>query len=304
MQKEDSFVNELDVKIDFNELPIKDIPILGLGTYKLKTMEEINYSMKYAIESGYRMFDTARLYKNEHLISNFIKEILPQYKLSRRDIWITTKIPYYTMLDDGESGIRKSIEDSIKYFGGYIDLLLIHASNPNDILTWQIMREYQKLGKIRYLGISNYNSERLEKFIDGIRNQNKSVKNKIDILDDEIKYIYANQIELNPYLYRVDLISRCYDLGIKIIAYGSLYKATEPVIEIAKKYNVSNEIILLQWAVQKGIIVIPMSRNKEHIHQNFSNIYNHEMKSKYLDKTDINILDNLHEGYTRFKKHL
>jgi diketogulonate reductase-like aldo/keto reductase len=266
---------------------MKEISTLGLGTYKLKTQEEITHSMCCAIESGYRMFDTAALYKNEKYIKNFIYDDLQKYGLTRSDIWITSKVAYFTMLD-GEDAIRKSIENSLECFGGYIDLLLIHASNSNDILTWYILREYQNAGKICYVGISNYNVERLQKFCETIG-------------EDEVKKIYVNQIEFNPYLNRYDLVQLCKSYGIKVIAYGSLYKACEKVKMISEKYNVSCESVLLKWSVQSGCIVIPMSRDKVHITENFNSVYGEQYTLTSSEMKQLNMLD---EGYTKFKKHL
>jgi len=266
---------------------MQDIPFLGLGTYKLKTQKEIDDSLTYAIESGYRMFDTAQLYKNEKLIMNFIQNKLLNYNLSRQDIWITTKVAYFTMLD-GENSIRNSIENSLEYFDGYVDLFLIHASNQNDIMTWNILREYQKKGKIRYVGISNYNLERLTKFC-----------NNIGV--DEIKYIYVNQIEYNPFLNRKELVNLCKSYGIRVIAYGSLYKSNENIKIISNKYDVSIESVLLRWSVQNGCCVIPMSRNKEHIIENYNSVINNNYT---LTMDDMDILNKLDEGYTRFLKHL
>lgn len=266
---------------------VRHIPVLGLGTYKLKTECEITHSMKCAIETGYRMFDTAELYKNEHHISHFIREELPKWNLSREDLWITTKVAYFTMLK-GEIAIRKSIENSLKCFNGYIDLLLIHASNPNDLITWRILREYQDAGKVRNIGISNYNVERLTRFCECIG-------------EDETRYIYVNQIEFNPYLNRAELVKMCHKRGIRVIAYGSLYKAGDEVKVISEKYGVSSEAILLKWAIQSGCIVIPMSRNEKHIRENWISIYGKEYE---LTSGEMDILNMLNEGYTKYQKHL
>lgn len=292
-------------------MSLDNIPKLGLGTYKLKTNEEIIYSMIHAIQSGYRMFDTAELYKNEHLISDFIKHNLPKYNLSRKDIWITTKVAYYTMLEGDETKITNVIENSINLFGGYVDLFLIHASNPNDIMVWNILRKYQQGGFIRNVGISNYNLERLDKFCNIIG-------------ADEARMIYANQIEFNPFLNRSELLEKCQSMGIRVIAYGSLYKYNDYIVNIGKKYSRTPEQILLQWAMQKNITVIPMSRNATHIQDNYNAIYNMSdvsnsgnsnksaedigikniNNSKIFCKEEMEMLNSFDEGYTRFRKHL
>jgi diketogulonate reductase-like aldo/keto reductase len=275
----------------FPEYNIENIPVIGLGTYKLKTYDEIMYSMGNAIKSGYRMFDTAELYKNELLVSDFIKNKLPEYNLSRRDIWITTKIAYYTMLEGDDLKIRNVIENSINLFNGYVDLFLIHASNPNDVMVWYILREYQKAGKIRNVGISNYNVERLNTFCEAIG-------------IEETRMIYANQIEFNPFLNRNDLLLKCQEKDIRVIAYGSLYKSNKYVEYLGNKYSRSIEQILLQWAIKKGIIVIPMSRNKEHIFENYNAVSSNVIVNDILDDEEMAMLDSFDEGYTRFRKHL
>jgi diketogulonate reductase-like aldo/keto reductase len=292
----------VNINANINNSMIADIPQIGLGTYKLKTLEEIIYSMNHAIQSGYKMFDTAELYKNEKHISYFIKNELPKYNLSRKDIWITTKVAYFTMLE-GAIKIKNIIQNSIELFEGYVDLFLIHATNHNDIITWNILREFQREGKIRYIGISNYNVEKLDQFIQTIG-------------PDEAKMIYANQIEFNPFLHRKELVKKCINLGIRIIAYGSLYKSNEYIANLGIKYSRTPEQILLQWASSnKGIIVIPMSRNKEHIQDNINCLDRQECildrqecildrQECILDRQEIDILDNFNEGYTRFQKHL
>lgn len=296
---------------------LQHIPDIGFGTYKLKTQEEINYSLEYALRIGYRHIDTAQLYKNEHLISYFLEHHLPKLELgcTRHDIWITTKVPYFTMLEGDEEKIRKSILQSCNYFGGYVDLYLIHAYNANDMKTWRILQEYQYQGYIRFIGLSNYNLERLDNFI--IRLGLSDNKNP-GYLEHGI---YMNQIEYNPFQNRKNLVIRCNELSIRITAYGSLYKKNKLVESIVSRLNkhdiksnsntsVDNnseigdgdnytaEQILLAWSASKNIIVIPMSRNSQHIESNFKS-----MMIK-LETDNIIELDNLHENYTRYAKHL
>jgi diketogulonate reductase-like aldo/keto reductase len=271
-------------------MSLLDIPNLGIGTYKLKTQEEINHTLKHALSSGYRMIDTATLYKNEELISNYLKMQLADHGLKRNDIWVTTKVPYFSMLDGKVDKIRKGIETSIELFGGYVDLYLIHASNHNDVITWKILREYQTAGKIRNVGISNYNLERLIKFC-------------VDIGNDEVKYIYMNQIEFNPFLNRSQLLELCFKKGIKVTAYGSLYKTNDYIVSLADKYKLSCEQILLKWATQKGIVVIPMSRNSNHIVDNYNSIQGVHGKLNILEE-DMKVLNRFDEGFTKFLKHL
>jgi len=277
-----------------------DIPAIGFGTYKLKTQSEINYSLEHALRVGYRHIDTAQLYKNEHLISHFLESQLPTLGIecTRHDIWITTKVPYFTMLEGNEEKLRKSILQSCNYFGGYVDLYLIHASNVNDIKVWKILQEFQSAGKIRYIGLSNYNLERLNNFIERLETNNaKSTSGDHGI--------YMNQIEYNPFLNRAKLVARCQALEIRITAYGSLYKTNDLLKRIADRISkgglrCSTEQVLLAWSASKNIVVIPMSKNPQHIEDNLKSM---KIKLK-LDSDDIAALDCLNENYTRYVKHL
>lgn len=283
-----------------------DIPKIGFGTYKLNTQTDINRSLEYALRAGYRHIDSAQLYKNEHLISHFLEHRMPELDLgcTRQDLWITTKVPYFTMLKYDEDILRKSILQSCNYFGGYVDLYLIHVSNSNDMKTWRILQEFQNSGYIRYIGLSNYNLERLDNFIKRLYlSQEQDYTTNLGYLDHGI---YMNQIEYNPFQNRADLVSRCHELGIKITAYGSLYKINTFIESIASRASnkagegivYSAEQILLAWSASNGIIVIPMSKNSQHIEDNYKS-----MMIK-LDEDDIVGLNKLHLNYTRYAKHL
>lgn len=285
--------SRIDTMLDARKYKLCDIPSIGIGTYKLKTPAEINHTLECALRAGYKMIDTAILYKNEHLISQFLTEWFATDKntgnCTREELWITTKMPYFTMLAGDETIIRACIEQSARHFGGYIDLYLIHASNPNDIQTWRLLREYQQKGLIRYIGLSNYNIDRLDNFINRLATE---------IDENERQWIYMNQIEYNPFLNRADLIQRCHELGIRVTAYGSLYKYNDTILAIARKYNTTPESILLKWTLTRGISVIPMSRNEEHIKENLAS------DKLILEQDEVVMLDGMNENYTRFAKHL
>jgi 2,5-diketo-D-gluconate reductase B len=276
-----------------------DIPAIGFGTYKLKTQAEISYTLEHALRVGYRHIDTAQLYKNEHLVAHFLASHLPTLGIDckRCDLWITTKVAYFTMLEGNEEKLRKSILQSCDYFGGYVDLYLIHASNPNDLKVWNILQEFQRAGKIRYIGLSNYNLERLNDFIKRLEEASATHSASGE------HGIYMNQIEYNPFLNRDELVARCNELGIRITAYGSLYKTNEVLKRIAAGLSSGGTIctstqVLLAWAASKNIVVIPMSKNPQHIEDNIKS-----MKIK-LASDDIARLDSLNENYTRYAKHL
>ena len=128
-----------------------------------------------AYEVGYRHFDLAELYKNQKDVGDFLKD------KKREDIYLTSKISFNT-IKKGKSYIIESIENTLKDLGiTYIDLMLIHAPCENDVECWNILTSYKERGIIKNIGVSNYNLDRLKKFIDKV----------------QYKEIYCNQIEYN-----------------------------------------------------------------------------------------------------------
>jgi 2,5-diketo-D-gluconate reductase B len=234
--------------------------------------------MKHAIEIGYRHFDFAELYKNQHLIGDFFQE----NKINREDIWITSKVSF-RVIPKGEEAIRKSIEKTlIDLKTDYIDLMLIHAPTKNNVLCWNILQEYKKNGKIRYIGISNFNITELTKFCNEITNPED---------------IYCNQIEFNPFLNRTELIKLCNEKNIRLSCYGTLYKSNEFIDSLCTKYKKTIKQILISFAIQKGFNPIIMAMEKDHLDENKDIDFQ-------LDETDFNMMDVFDENYSMYKRYL
>lgn len=250
-----------------------------LGTYKLTEKNDLYRALNNAIKANIHYFDLAELYKNQHLIG----EYLQMNNINRKDIWITSKISF-RVIPKGEEAIRKSIEKTLfDLQTEYIDLMLIHAPTKNNILCWNILHEYKKLGKIRYIGISNFNVIELKKFC-----------SEIDNPED----IFCNQIEFNPFLNRSELIELCKQKNIKLICYGTLYKSNDFIDSLQEKYNKTTKQILIQYAKQKGLIPIIMAIDKAHIEEDFN-------YDKFLiDEKDFNKMDLLDENFSCYKRYL
>ena len=239
---------------------------LYFGTYTINDETTLLNSLETAYKYGYRRIDTATLYKNQHIIGKFINtpekktntytKDLPDIKsyLTKRDtLWITSKVSFRVM-PKGEVEIRKSIDKTLSDLQThYIDLMLIHSPEKNDILTWKILCEYKEKGLIRNIGLSNYNLVKLKVFI-------KSIDNPEDI--------YCNQIEFNPFLNRKELIEYCKLLNIKVVTYGNLYYSNYIIDGIAEKMNKTKEQILLRFAKQKGLDIIVMAIEEKYIKMN------------------------------------
>lgn len=244
------------------------------GTYTITDERILLDSLQIAYKYGYRRIDTATLYKNQHIIGKFLNNPEITYNapkiytthtdttnttdlklvLSKRDtLWITSKVSFRVM-PKGELEIRKSIDKTLSDLQThYIDLMVIHSPEKNDILTWKILCEYKEKGLIRNIGLSNYNLEKLKVFIESINNPED---------------IYCNQIEFNPFLNRKELIDYCNSLNIKVITYGNLYYTNYIIDAIADKMNKTKEQICARFALQKGLDIIVMATDEKYIKMN------------------------------------
>ena len=235
------------------------------GTYTVTDETLLLSSLETAYNYGYRRIDTATLYKNQHIIGKFINTPEPENKyikdhtelksyLTKRDtLWITSKVSFRVM-PKGEVEIRNSIDKTLSDLQThYIDLMLIHSPEKNDILTWKILCEYKEKGLIRNIGLSNYNLVKLKEFIKNIDNPEE---------------IYCNQIEFNPFLNRKELIDYCKLLNIKVVTYGNLYYSNYIIDSIAEKMNKTKEQICARFAIQKGLDIIVMATEEKYIKMN------------------------------------
>jgi len=260
-----------------------DFPHIGIGTYQAKPQEEIDLMLTSALNFGYKMIDTAEVYRNQKYIGNFFKN---NQNFDRTKIWITSKVSFVNTKKGDLPGVVKGIEKTFKDLNtDYIDLYLIHCPVENmDLHVWNILRLYQKAEKIKNIGLSNFTLEKLINFINIIG-------------EEEAKYIFCNQIEYNPFLNRKDLIDFCKNKNIKVVAYGSIYKKNKTVEEIAKKLGKTPEQVLLKWALENGIHIVPKSLNPKHILDNISINFK-------IDNEDMILLNNLNENYSQYKKYL
>jgi diketogulonate reductase-like aldo/keto reductase len=253
------------------------------GTYKLLDEQIIFNTLRSAYDIGYRVFDCAELYKNQHIIGKFFN----QNNIPRESIFISSKVSFRTM-PKGESFIRESINKTLSDLNiSYIDLMIIHSPEKNDILTWNILSEYKQKGIIKNIGLSNYNELILKEFITKITNPED---------------IFCNQIEFNPFLNRSDLISLCKENNILLMSYGNLYKSNNEksnnyILMIAEKLTKTPEQVLLRYAQQKGFHTITMATEKDYIRNNIDLDFT-------IDIDDFNTIDSLNENYSLYKRFI
>ena len=219
-----------------------EIPQMGVGTWTLKGETAIE-NVCMALQVGFRHIDTAQMYENENEVGRGIVKS----GVAREEIFLTTKVSPPTMRQ-GEEAVRKSIDNSLsKLSTPYIDLLLIHWPVKDSVkFTWKIMESYVKAGKIRSIGVSNFNPNHLEELMSYA----------------EIRPV-INQIEVHPYHSQVKNIAFNHRLGIQVEAWGPFGQGDidlvgNPVLQsLARKYDKTISQIVLRWIVQRGLITIP-----------------------------------------------
>ena len=252
------------------------IPAIGFGTYKAQEDEAIA-SVKKAIETGYRLIDTAAKYENEEAVGKAIK----QSGIAREELMITTKLWRENL---GYESTKKAFETSLaKLDLDYIDLYLIHwPANAKNYENWQkanndswrAMEELVKEGKIKNIGVSNFWPEHLEPLFEAA----------------EIKPV-INQIEFHPGYWQPELTRYCKEKNILVEAWSPLARGkvfeSEEIKAIAKKYNKSVAQICLRWILEHNALVIPKSSTPERIEDNFD-IFDFQLNAE-----DIKTIDNL-----------
>ncbi len=249
-----------------------EIPILGLGTWML-TGNGAYQSVKWALESGYRLIDTATIYGNERKVGQAINDS----GIPREEIFVTTKV---WNDDQGYDNTISAFEKSLKRLKlSYIDLYLIHW--PVTGLrreTWKALEKIYEDGKTRAIGVSNY-----------------TINHLIELLYTTSNIPTVNQVEFSPFLFQKDLLEYCNSRNIILEAYCPLTRARKldhPLLKtIGKKHDKSPAQVLIRWGLQHGLIEIPKSSLKEHIHEN-ANVF--DIK---LDDDDMNSLDILNEDF-------
>ena len=249
------------------------MPYFGLGTYKITSHKEATTAVAAALEKGYRLIDTARMYNNEKYIGAAVRAS----GIPREDIFITTKL--WTN-EHGKNNTLRAFNDSLKQLNtDYVDLFLIHwPDGGKRIETWKAMEELLAQEKCKAIGVSNF-----------------AVKHINELLDNCSVVPAVDQVEFSPFLYQKDLLVYCVTKGIQLEAYSPLgrgNKVKDLLIDIvAKKYSKSPAQILIRWALQHKIIVIPKSADKQRIIEN-ADVFDFE-----ITEEDMNYLNMLNTNY-------
>lgn len=268
------------------------IPEIGLGTWLLNDFSTLELVIDTALRSGYRHIDTAQAYNNEYDIG----KILNKQNLPRKELFLTTKVAPQNYLNF----TRKSIEESLtRLQTNYLDLVLLHAELDSELnlKAYQELITLQKEGKIRYIGVSNFSIEGIEKLTQetGIRP-------------------YCNQIVCSPTTRPLELEEYCLNQNIHLIGYSIIKpyfspnpfypnsalntKEKEKLDEMCIKYNISIGQLLNYWAISHNYHIIPKSSNPSRVEENFNLNFS-------IDPEDIKIIDTMnHFTAQEYQEHV
>ena len=242
------------------------MPLLGLGVYDMHAAEAEAAIIK-ALETGYRLIDTASAYNNEIEVGNAIRASA----VPRNEIFVTTKVANPSQ---GYDSTLKAFDKSFEKLNiEYIDLYLVHwpiKGKRKD--TWLALEKLYGDKKVRAIGVANY----LIPFL-------QELKEYAGIVPA------VNQVEFTPYLFLKELMNYCKKHGIQLQAYSPIVrgrKNNDPkLVELAEKYHKTPVQMLLRWAIEHRVSTIPKSSNPKRIEENF-NIFDFEISKEDLEKMD------------------
>ncbi len=242
-----------------------EMPILGFGVFQIPDPKECEKSVLDAIEAGYRLIDTAASYMNETAVGNAIK----QSGIAREDLFITTKL---WVQDTGYEKTKEAFEKSLnKLQLDYLDLFLIHQPYGDVYGSWRAMEELYKAGKVRAIGVSNFQPDRV-----------------MDLITFNEVVPAVNQIEAHPFNQQIESQKFLTENKVQIESWGPFAEGrnnlftNELLQSIGLKYKKSIAQVVLRWLTQKGVVVIPKSVKKERIKENF-NIFDFELNDKDME---------------------
>jgi diketogulonate reductase-like aldo/keto reductase len=244
-----------------------EIPTLGLGTWDLRGQEGVR-AIESALAMGYRHLDTAEMYENHEAVGEAISGH------DRTELFITSKVnPEHLHYDDVLSVCDAAL---LELGTDYLDLFLIHWPNPDVPMqqTFDALEHLAEQGKIRDLGVSNFQPHRMAMALDISTHQ-----------------IANNQVEMHPYLWQDELVDLCFENDVTVTAYSPLARTKvfedETIRMIADKHDVTPAQVSLRWLLQKGCIVIPRSSSEEHLMKNM------DLYDWSLSTVDVQAIDDI-----------
>lgn len=248
------------------------MPLLGLGVYDMYEQEAVQ-AVLWALEIGYRLIDTAAMYRNEKDIGQALQQSL----IPRQEVFLTTKV---NNPDQGYSQTLKSFDTSLNLLKtDYVDLYLVHwPIKATRKETWLALERLYSEGRVKAIGVANY----LEPFLA-----------ELDSYGSVIPAV--DQVEFSPFLYLKDLKELCQSKGIVLQAYTPLARGRrmqdERLQALSKKYDKTPAQIMLRWILQHGVSAIPKSSNQLRLQENFD-VFDFEIAAQ-----DMALMNGFHDNY-------
>ena len=242
-----------------------EMPILGFGVFQISDPAECEKAVVEAIQSGYRLIDTAASYKNEDAVGNAIKKS----GVDRKELFITTKL---WIQDLGYEKTKAAFQKSLDLLQlDYLDLYLIHQPYGDIFGSWKAMRELLEEGKIRAIGVSNFHPDRV-----------------MDLIVNSGFTPAVNQVETHPFDQQIDNQVFLQENNVQIESWGPFAEGrndmfqNEVLVALGKKHNKSVAQVILRWLTQRGVVVIPKSVRKERMVENFD-IFDFELAADDME---------------------
>ncbi|KXS48667.1 aldo/keto reductase [Halanaerobium congolense] len=257
-----------------------EMPILGYGVYQIDDLELCEECVYNALETGYRLIDTAAVYQNEEAVGKAIN----RSNVDREDIFLTTKL---WVQDAGYEKTTEAFEKSLQRLDtDYIDLYLIHQPFGDVYGSWRAMEELYEEGKIKAIGVSNFYPDRVKDLI---------IHNKV--------VPAVNQIETHPFYQRKEAHKFLKEEGVQHESWGPFAEGKNDIFNneiltaIGKKYDKTAAQVILRWLIQRDVVVIPKTVHQARMEENF-NVFDFE-----LSVEDIEKISELDTGETLFFSH-
>jgi diketogulonate reductase-like aldo/keto reductase len=243
-----------------------NMPEIGFGTWKISNQNDAKNSVKTAIEVGYRLIDTAKIYGNEEGVGEGIKV----GGVAREELFVTTKL---WNDDQGYDSAQKAFSGSLKRLGlEFVDLYLIHwPGTDRRAEAWKALQEIHKQGLAKNIGVSNYTVRHLE-----------------EILSSSEIIPAVNQIEFHPFIYedQKEVLEFCKKNKIVVEAYSPLARARDmgntTLHAIAERHGKTIAQVMLRWAIQHGTVPIPKSTNPERTKENIG-VFNFDLAEEEMN---------------------
>lgn len=242
------------------------MPILGFGVYQIPDLAQCEKTVLDAITVGYRSIDTAAAYMNEEAVGRAIH----RSGVPREELFITTKL---WVQDAGYESTKRAFARSLKRLQlDYLDLYLIHQPFGDIYGSWRAMEELYNDDKVRAIGVSNFQPDRL-----------------VDLIIHNQVVPAVNQMETNPFCQQVEYQRLMKDYGVQLESWAPFAEGrknlfqNEILVSIAERHHRSVAQIVLRWLIQRDVVVIPKSVRRERLEENF-NVFDFELSGGDMDK--------------------